>query len=110
MDKMFKRTLLGVAVALGSLGVVHAAQLTDNVQLYGQAAGNLYYENKGDSAKDDTVGVEIESRIGLRGTQSFNNFSPDFVWQIETGNTDRGASWDEVGTKAGDALVAGTLF
>lgn len=73
MDKMFKRTLLGAAVAMAAVGV-QAAQLTDNVQLYGQAAGNLYFESKGDSAKDDTVGVEIESRIGLRGTQSFNNF------------------------------------
>ncbi|EKO3558296.1 porin [Vibrio metschnikovii] len=90
MDKMFKRTLLGAAVALASIGAVHAAQLTDNVQIYGQAAGNLYYENKRDSAKDDTIGVEIESRIGLRGTQSFNNFSPDFVWQIETGNAGNG--------------------
>ncbi|WP_217521307.1 porin [Vibrio metschnikovii] len=96
MDKMFKRTLLGAAVALGSIGAVHAAQLTDNVQLYGQAAGNLYYENKRDSAKDDTIGVEIESRIGLRGTQSFNNFGPDFIWQIETSNAfngDRGGQF-----------------
>ncbi|ENM3786672.1 porin [Vibrio cholerae] len=93
MDKMFKRTLLGAAVAMAAVGV-QAAQLTDNVQLYGQAAGNLYFESKRDSAKDDTVGVEIESRIGLRGKQSFNNFGPDFIWQIETGNANRAASWD----------------
>ncbi|GHX59162.1 porin, putative [Vibrio cholerae] len=36
MDKMFKRTLLGAAVAMAAVGV-QAAQLTDNVQLYGQA-------------------------------------------------------------------------
>ncbi|HHY0328695.1 TPA: porin [Vibrio cholerae] len=120
MDKMFKRTLLGAAVAMAAVGV-QAAQLTDNVQLYGQAAGNLYFESKGDSAKDDTVGVEIESRIGLRGTQSFNNFGPDFVWQIETSNayngdkggqfggrdTYLGLAFDGVGTvKAGRQLVS----
>lgn len=120
MDKMFKRTLLGAAVAMAAVGV-QAAQLTDNVQLYGQAAGNLYFESKGDSAKDDTVGVEIESRIGLRGTQSFNNFGPDFVWQIETSNayngdkggqfggrdTYLGLAFDGVGTvKVGRQLVS----
>ncbi|AEH33699.1 porin [Vibrio anguillarum] len=120
MDKMFKRTLLGAAVAMAAVGV-QAAQLTDNVQLYGQAAGNLYFESKGDSAKDDTVGVEIESRVGLRGTQSFNNFGPDFVWQIETSNafngdtggqfggrdTYLGLAFDDVGTvKVGRQLVS----
>lgn len=96
MDKMFKRTLLGAAVAMAAVGV-QAAQLTDNVQLYGQAAGNLFFESKGDSKKDDTVAVELESRIGLRGTQSFNNFGPDFIWQIETSNAYNGDTGGQFG-------------
>ncbi|MBF4344117.1 porin, partial [Vibrio anguillarum] len=60
-------------------------------------------------------------RVGLRGTQSFNNFGPDFVWQIETSNafngdtggqfggrdTYLGLAFDDVGTvKVGRQLVS----
>lgn len=112
MDKMFKRTLLGAAVALGAMGVANAAQLTDNVQLYGQAAGNLVYESKKASSTDDTLWVDLESRIGLRGKQEFNNFGPNFVWQIESGNTNfRDVSWDsKVGTLGGRDTYLGLEF
>ncbi|MBN8132159.1 porin [Vibrio vulnificus] len=90
MDKMFKRTLLGAAVAsLAATGSANAAvQLAgDAVQFYGQAAGYITVADSGDTT---VVATTIESRIGFRGVVEFEDFSPKFVWQIEGGNADNG--------------------
>ncbi|MCG7498462.1 porin [Vibrio sp. Of7-15] len=88
MEKTFKRTLLGAAVALASTVSINAqaADLTDNVQVYGQAAVSVWYQSFAEDNKENSLDVENESRIGLRGTQEFNNFGPAVIWQIESGN------------------------
>ncbi|MGR5320648.1 porin [Vibrio sp. PID17_43] len=91
MDKMFKRTLLGAAVAAaGFAGTANAAipLAGDAVQFYGQAAGFMTYV---DPAKGDgSVATTIESRIGFRGVVEFEDFGPNFIWQIEGGNANNG--------------------
>ncbi|PQJ45423.1 hypothetical protein BTO00_04500 [Vibrio campbellii] len=91
MDKMFKRTLLGAAVAAaGFAGTANAAipLAGDAVQFYGQAAGFMTYvdpaEGKG------SVATTIESRVGFRGVVEFEDFGPNFIWQIEGGNANNG--------------------
>ncbi|ANS84724.1 Chitoporin [Vibrio scophthalmi] len=87
MDKFFKRTLVGAAVAaVAAAGSVNAASLTDNVDLYGQAAVSVWYMADVAEGKDHGLDIENESRIGLRGTQEFKNFGPAIIWQMETGN------------------------
>ncbi|MEI8609610.1 porin [Enterovibrio sp. Hal110] len=91
MEKMFKRALLGAAIAAaGVAGTANAAVELNGkaVQFYGQAAGNYHIDSNENS--DTSAGVEIESRIGFRGVVEFEDFGPDFVWQIEGGNADRG--------------------
>ncbi|MEF1283078.1 porin [Vibrio sp. M250220] len=86
MDKMFKRTLLGAAVATAAMsGSANAAiELAGKaVQFYGQAAGNITLIDAGDS---ESIGAEIESRIGFRGVVEFDDIAPNFIWQIEGGN------------------------
>ncbi len=118
MQTFFKRTLLGVAVSAAAISGASNAAVELNgkaVQFYGQAAG---YVHLADNDKN-TVSVGIESRIGFRGEVEFEDFGPDFVWQIEganasTGNgnlggrdTYLGFKFDEVGTfKYGRQLVA----
>ncbi|MGF1686005.1 porin [Photobacterium japonica] len=90
--EMFKRTLLGAAIAtaaMASTGANAAIDLLDgNVQLYGQAAGFVQYSSPEAKGSDDSVSAVIESRIGFRGTVDFDNFGPNLVWQIEGGNAD----------------------
>ncbi len=71
MDKMFKRTLLGAAVAMASTGAFAASEtgaigvLSDfNVQAYGVAAISAFYQ-------EDSNGYdyENESRIGFRASK-----------------------------------------
>lgn len=105
MDKMFKRSLLGAAVAMcAAAGNANAAieLMGENVVLYGQAAGSLQYWAPEKNGKDDTVEVEIESRIGLRGKVSYDNFAPHFIWQIETGN-----AWNREGNANGQGAFGG---
>ncbi|MDE1513440.1 porin [Vibrio sp. dsl-7] len=102
MDKMFKRTLLASAVAMvAAAGSANAAIDLNGkaVQLYGQAAGFMQFSSpdKGDSS----VNAVIESRVGFRGVVEFEDFGPDFVWQIEGGNANNGGfspdtSWTHV--------------
>ncbi|MCG3726449.1 porin [Vibrio cincinnatiensis] len=91
MDKMFKRTLLGAAVAMAAVGSSANAAVELNgkaVQFYGQAAGfvTISSPDKG----DDKVSATIESRVGFRGVVEFEDFGPDLLWQIEGGNADHG--------------------
>ncbi len=89
MEKMFKRSVLGAAVALAAVsGSANAAiELAgDAVQVYGQAAGGIIMSNPRGSDSEKTVIADIESRIGFKGTVSFDDFAPNLVWQIESGN------------------------
>lgn len=90
MENMFKRTLLGAAIATAAMtGSANAAvQLAgDAVQFYGQAAGFMTFADNGDRS---SVATTIESRIGFRGVVEFDDFSPNLIWQIEGGNADNG--------------------
>ncbi|AYC05781.1 MULTISPECIES: porin [Vibrio] len=100
MDKMFKRTLLASTVAMvAAAGSANAAiDLNGNaVQLYGQAAGFMHYSSpdKGDSS----VSAVIESRVGFRGVVEFEDFGPNFLWQIEGGDANNGAKSGQLGAR-----------
>ncbi|MCD9509131.1 porin [Photobacterium phosphoreum] len=94
MENMFKRTLLGAAIAtaaMASTGAHAAIDLLDGkVQMYGQAAGFVQYSMPKANKSDDTVSAVIESRIGFRGAVEFDNLAPTLLWQIEGGNTGNG--------------------
>ncbi|MDN3682115.1 porin [Vibrio tapetis subsp. quintayensis] len=99
MDKIFKRTLLGAAVAtIAMAGSANAAvELAGKaVQFYGQAAGNITMIDSGDS---QSVGAEIESRIGFRGVVEFDDISPNFIWQMEGGNANNGDKTGGLGAR-----------
>ncbi|PSW63155.1 porin [Photobacterium kishitanii] len=109
MENMFKRTLLGAAIATAAMASTsaHAAidLLDGNVQMYGQAAGFVQYGMPKADKSDDTVLAVIESRIGFRGAVEFDNFAPTLLWQIEGGNADNGGynpeeSWKHVNNGA----------
>ncbi|MFH0223808.1 porin [Vibrio furnissii] len=95
MDKMFKRTLLGAAVALSATGTafsVSAAEST-NYEVYGVIALQAAYRDydTGNKATDDNLGgtqFNNESRIGFRGEKDFKNIESTFIWQIEAGYVD----------------------
>lgn len=93
MENMFKRTLLGVAIAtaaMASTGANAAIDLMDGkVQVYGQAAGAIFIDDN-DSGTNAAFS-DMESRIGFRGVVEFDNFAPDIVWQIESGNANGAA-------------------
>lgn len=105
MDKMFKRSLLGAAIAMTAVaGNANAAiELAgESVVLYGQAAGSLQlWQADAKGAEDNTV-VEIESRLGLRGKVAYDNFGPAFIYQIETGN-----AWNREGNGDGQGSFGG---
>ncbi|MDD1783305.1 porin [Enterovibrio sp. ZSDZ35] len=89
MDKTFKRSLLGAAVAMAAVsGSANAAiELAgEAVQIYGQAAASYQVWDPAGNGSQQSAGVEVESRIGFRGVVEFDNFAPNFVWQIESGN------------------------
>ncbi|MEH0742913.1 porin [Vibrio cholerae] len=99
MDKMFKRSLVGAAVAAVAMsGSANAAiQLAgDAVQFYGQAAGNITLIDAGDTT---SIGTEIESRIGFRGVVEFDDIAPNFIWQIEGGNANNGTNTGGLGAR-----------
>ncbi|MCG3885692.1 porin [Photobacterium leiognathi] len=115
MENMFKRTLLGAAIAtaaMASTGANAAIDLMDGkVQLYGQAAGFMMYDNPKADGKEDTITANIESRIGFRGTVDFDNFSPNLVWQIEGGDAaNSGGSADGNGGFGGRDTFVGFDF
>ncbi|KOO07307.1 porin [Vibrio hepatarius] len=109
MDKMFKRTLLGAAVALASTGVM-AKQVGVNsdftVEVYGVAAISLVnYNTTSNDVADSSTGqdqgyvVENESRIGFRAHKDmFENFK--ITMQIESGYVDS-TDWGHGGVSGG---------
>ncbi|MGL6261008.1 porin [Vibrio sp. WXL103] len=105
METMFKRTLIGAAVALTSTGAM-AKQVgvnTDfNVEVYGVAAISMVNYNTTDN-NDASTGyvVENESRIGFRAhKEMFDNFT--VTMQIESGYVD---SWQGGSLGARDTYV-----
>lgn len=99
MDKMFKRTLLGAAIATAAMsGSANAAiELAGKaVQFYGQAAGSWMIID-GDSA--NSASADIESRIGFRGVVEFDDLAPNFIWQIEGGNANNGPKTGGLGAR-----------
>ncbi|GAL32958.1 outer membrane porin protein [Vibrio maritimus] len=94
MEKMFKRTLLGAAVAsLTMAGAVQAKPATDTVDLYGQVAISVWQvaEDKFNGG-DAPIKMDNESRFGLRGSHELAR-GPKFIWQLEGGNVlDDGAN------------------
>ncbi|AJR09598.1 porin [Photobacterium gaetbulicola] len=100
MDKMFKRSLLGAAIAMTAVASNANAAIElmgENVVLYGQAAGNLQFWSADASDEDNNVNVEIESRIGIRGKVEYDAMAPAFIYQMETGNADNGGEGNNDG-------------
>lgn len=100
MDKMFKRTLLGAAVAAAAIsGSANAAVELNGkaLQVYGQAAGFVHITNPDQG--DNSVSAVIESRVGFKGVVEFEDFGPNFVWQIEGGNADNSAKSGQLGAR-----------
>ncbi|WP_418642001.1 porin [Vibrio chaetopteri] len=87
MEKMFKRTLLGAAVAsLTMAGAVQAKPATDTVDLYGQIALSVWQFGEDKIGGGDApIKLENESRFGLRGSHELAR-GPKFIWQLEGGN------------------------
>ncbi|OEF23997.1 porin [Vibrio rumoiensis] len=99
MEKIFKRTLLGAVVSAAAFtGTANAAipLAGDAVQFYGQAAGYMIFANDQD---DNNFGVDMESRIGFRGTVEFEDFAPNLIWQIEGGNANNGDKSGQLGAR-----------
>ncbi|NVC63740.1 porin [Vibrio sp. 05-20-BW147] len=94
MDKMFKRTLLGAAVATAAIsGAVQAKPATDTVDLYGQVALSIWQFGEHKLGGGDApINFENESRFGLRGSKELAR-GPKLIWQMEGGNVgDTGAA------------------
>lgn len=112
MDKFFKRTLVCAAVASAAMAGTANAAIELNgqaVQFYGQAAGSLQLNNP--EVGDSNTLVEIESRLGVRGTVEFDNFEPNFIYQMETGNAwNRGGNNDGLGSFGGRDTYFGFDF
>lgn len=91
MEKMFKRSVLGAAIAFAAISGSAQAAIDLNgeaVQVYGQAAANITFAAP--DVGNDSVFAEIETRIGFRGRVQFDDFAPDLVWQVEGGNAGNG--------------------
>ncbi|MCP3700011.1 MAG: porin [Aliivibrio sp.] len=99
-NKFFKRTLLGAAIATAAVaGSANAAipLAGDAVQFYGQAAGFMILID--DANSENSAGAGIESRIGFRGVVEFEDFGPNFIWQIEGGDANNGAKSGQLGAR-----------
>ena len=109
-NKFFKRTLLGAAVALVASSASAAIPLAgDAVQLYGQAAGFIHSVNPDEG--DSKVETVIESRIGFKGTVEFEDFAPNLIWQVETGDASNiGGNGDGTGSFGGRDTFLGLEF
>lgn len=118
---MFNKTLLGSAVLAAMMATSANAAIPlagDAVQMYGQAAGFMTVISDSDS--ENSAGAVIESRIGFRGTVEFEDFAPNLIWQVESGDANNngagafgvrdtfvGLDFDGVGSfKFGRQLVA----
>ncbi|PSW07631.1 porin [Photobacterium lipolyticum] len=95
MENMFKRSVLGVAVAAAAMAsvAVQAAPAAANYELYGLAAVSVWGgEAEGnDGSGEGTLNVLNESRFGLRGTLDLEK-GPKMFWQMEAGDVGDGTS------------------
>ncbi|MDE1232676.1 porin [Vibrio aestuarianus] len=106
MDKMFKRTLLGSAVAIASTGAFasetgQVGVISDfNVDVYGVAAISVVNYNTTDNGDASSgYAVENESRIGFRAHKDmFEDFK--ITMQIESGYVDS-TDWGHGGVSGG---------
>ncbi|MGF1758299.1 porin [Photobacterium sagamiensis] len=93
MENMFKRSVLGVAVAAAAMAsvAVQAAPATSTIDLYGLAAVSVWGgEAEGnDGSGEGTLNVLNESRFGLRGTLDLEK-GPKMFWQMEAGDVGDG--------------------
>jgi predicted porin len=95
---MFNKTLVAAALATATFGASAAVPLAgDAFQIYGQAAGFAHQTNV--DGADSNLSFVLESRIGFRGVVEFENFSPNFIWQIEGGNADNSAKSGQLGAR-----------
>jgi len=87
---MFKKIIVAAAIATTAFGASASVDLAgDAFQIYGQAvAYTKLIDDKNES--DTSVKVAIESRIGFRGNVNFESFSPNLIWQIESGDSNNG--------------------
>jgi predicted porin len=86
MEKMFKRTILGAAVASLTLaGAAQARPATETVDLYGQIAISVAQNAQTTDGADKPVVMDNESRVGVRGTAQFER-GPKLIWQLEGGD------------------------
>ena len=86
MEKMFKRTLIGAAVASLTLaGSVQAKPATETIDLYGQIAISVAQNAQTNENADKPVEMDNESRVGVRGAAQFER-GPKVIWQLEGGN------------------------
>ncbi|GAK82947.1 outer membrane porin protein [Vibrio ponticus] len=86
MEQMFKRTLVGAAVAAVAFsGSALAKPATETVDLYGQIAISIAQDAETDAAADKPIKMDNESRIGVRGAAQFER-GPKIIWQLEGGN------------------------
>ncbi|MGC9491304.1 porin, partial [Vibrio genomosp. F10] len=103
-NKMFKRTLLGAAIAsIAFSGSALAKPATETVDLYGQIAISIAqnaqsYADSVDDTKDKVIGMDNESRIGVRGVAQFER-GPKLIWQLEGGNVGDDGSGSGLGVR-----------
>ncbi|MEI8595045.1 porin [Photobacterium sp. SP02] len=88
MENVFKRSVLGIAVAAAATmaASAQAAPATDSVDLYGQVAVSVWQFGEDKIGGGDApLKVENESRFGLRGSKDLAR-GPNLIWQLEGGN------------------------
>lgn len=105
MDKYFKPSLVGAAVAtMLASGIAFNVSAADNYEVYGVIALQAAYRDydAGNKETDDNLGgsqLNNESRIGFRGEKDFKNIESTFIWQIEAGYVD--PSFSDPGSELG---------
>ncbi len=86
MEKIFKRTLLGAAVAtIAMSGSAFAKPATETIDLYGQIAISVAQNAQTTDGKDKPIVMDNESRVGVRGEADWER-GPKIIWQLEGGN------------------------
>ncbi|UAB69568.1 porin [Vibrio sp. SCSIO 43132] len=99
MEKIFKRTLLGAAVASIALsGSALAKPATETVDLYGQIAISVAQNAETKDGVDKPIVMDNESRIGVRGSADWER-GPTIIWQLEGGNVDDDGSNSGLGVR-----------
>ncbi|QUJ66731.1 porin [Photobacterium sp. GJ3] len=87
MENVFKRSLLGLAIASAAVATTaQAAPATDTVDLYGQVAVSVWQFGEDKIGGGDApLNVVNESRFGLRGSKELAR-GPNLIWQLEGGD------------------------